>query len=145
MEPKNWQDVLWQSMNAIRSTNATIDSLYNDLDSQIANLNGIKPIHFKTPEKLNGRYERNGESLEVMFIGRDLSLAKDNWTWLVKELNSSNREHKLSILKYPTKTGYATIVKNAYGLESEQDILINTLYNIEWMRRELVTLIDLPF
>ena len=34
---ENWQDVIWRSMNAIRSTNATIDSLYDDLDEDFPN------------------------------------------------------------------------------------------------------------
>ena len=54
METKDelsWQDLLWRSMNAIQSTNASIDSLYDDLDGQIAKMNGLNPIVFKNPEK----------------------------------------------------------------------------------------------
>jgi hypothetical protein len=80
-----------------------------------------------------------------MFIGRELSLSEDNWTWLVKELKHTNREHTLSILKYPKLDGYATMIKNAYGQKETKEIRRENLDSIEWMRSELVSLTNLPF
>ena len=31
LEIENWQDILWRSMNTIRPTNTTIDSLHDEL------------------------------------------------------------------------------------------------------------------
>ena len=77
-----------------------VKNIQEQITKEIARLNEIKPIHFKNPEKLNGKISKNGMVLEVTFIGRELSLAEDNWTWVVKD-SKSNYEHTLSILKYP--------------------------------------------
>ena len=122
-----------------------LKDIEEQITKEIARLNNIKPIHFKNPEKLNGKYEYLGDSLEVMFIGRELSLSEDNWTWLVKELKHTNREHTLSILKYPKLDGYATMIKNAYGQKETYEIRRENLDSIEWIRNELVSLINLPF
>jgi hypothetical protein len=130
---------------ALTSATMGLKDIEEQITKEIARLNNIKPIHFKNPEKLNGKYESRGDSLEVMFIGRELSIAEDNWTWLVKELKYSNREHTLSILKYPKLDGYATMIKNAYGQKETKEIRRENLDSIEWMRNELVSLTNLPF
>jgi hypothetical protein len=145
MEPKYQLDWEWDLYKSLTSATMGLKDIEEQIAKEIARLNNIKPIHFKNPEKLNGRYEYDGNSFEVMFIGRELSIAEDNWTWLVKELKYSNREHTFSILKYPKLDGYATMIKNAYGHKTELEILRSNLDNIEWMRNELLTLADLPF
>jgi hypothetical protein len=148
METKDelsWQDLLWRSMNAIRSTNATIDSLYDDLDEQMAKMNGLNPIVFKNPEKLNGKIEMRGKSYEVTFIGRNLSVKENNWTWVLTEINANNIEHTLSVLKYPKTDGYATIVTNSYGQVSKSEVLRNNLDNKQFILNQLLALTELPF
>jgi hypothetical protein len=148
METKDelsWQDLLWRSMNAIQSTNATIDSLYDDLDEQMAKMNGLNPIVFKNPEKLNGKIEMRGKSYEVTFIGRNLSVKENNWTWVLTEINANNIEHTLSVLKYPKTDGYATIVTNSYGQVSKSEVLRNNLDNKQFILNQLLALTELPF
>jgi hypothetical protein len=148
METKDelsWQDLLWRSMNAIRSTNATIDSLYDDLDEQMAKMNGLTPIVFKNPEKLNGKIEMRGKSYEITFIGRNLSVKENNWTWVLTEINANNIEHTLSVLKYPKTDGYATIVTNSYGQVSKSEVLRNNLDNKQFILNQLLALTELPF
>jgi hypothetical protein len=145
MEPKYQLDWEWDLYKSLTSATMGLKDIEEQIVKEIARLNNIKPIHFKNPEKLNGRYEYEGNSLEVMFIGRELSLSEDNWTWLVKELKYSNREHTLSILKYPKLDGYATMIKNAYGQKETKEIRRENLDSIEWMRSELVSLTNLPF
>ena len=147
METKDelsWQDLLWRSMNAIQSTNATIDSLYDDLDEQMAKMNGLNPIVFKNPEKLNGKVEMRGKAYEVTFIGRNLSIKENNWTWVLTEANT-NIEHTLSVLKYPQTDGYATIITNSYGQVSKSEVLRNNLDNKQFILNKLLSLTELPF
>jgi hypothetical protein len=144
----HWQDVLWQTMNAMRSTNATIDSLYDDLDAQMAKMNGIKPIHFKNPEKLNGPMHMRGEVYEITFFGRSLSLKEDNWTWQIKQIKDGTPygfEHTLSILKYPQREGYATMIKNSYGESTKSEVILDSLYSMHFIAQQLGSLTELPF
>lgn len=141
MEPKDYIDyfkTLSFSMTAFKD-------LEEQITREMARLNNIKPIHFKNPEKLNGRYEHDGHSLVITFIGRDLSMSEDNWTWIVDDINYTNADLKLSILKYPKLDGYATMIKTSYGQKTEQQIKKTDLENIEWMKKELLNLVDLPF
>lgn len=143
METKDevsWQDLIMQ----MSSSSANLNYIQEQLNKEIARLNDIKPIHFKNPEKLNGIVHNRGEAIEVTFIGRDLSLAEDNWTWVVKEAKT-NYEHTLSILKYPKLNGYATMVKNSYGQKIESEINRSNLDKMDFMIQELCSLIDLPF
>lgn len=121
-----------------------VKNIQDQITKEIARLNEIKPIHFKNPEKLNGKISKNSEVLEVTFIGRELSLAEDNWTWIVKE-PKSNYEHTLSILKYPKLNGYATMIKNSYGQKTESEINRSNLDKMEFMVEQLQSLTDLPF
>jgi hypothetical protein len=147
METKDelsWQDLLWRSMNAIQSTNATIDGLYDDLDGQIAKMNGLNSIVFKNPEKLNGKVEMRGKAYEVTFIGRNLSVKENNWTWVLTE-TEANIEHILSVLKYPKTDGYATIVTNSYGQIKTIEVLRNNLDDKQFILNKLLSLTELPF
>lgn len=144
LEIENWQDVIWRSMNAIHSTNATIDSLYDDLDEQMAKMKGLNPIVFKNPEKLNGKVELRGKAYEVTFIGRNLSVKENNWTWVLTETDA-NIEHTLSVLKYPQTDGYATIITNSYGQVSKSEVLRNNLDNKQFILNKLLSLTELPF
>jgi len=121
-----------------------VKNIQEQITKEIARLNEIKPIHFKNPEKLNGKISKNSEVLEVTFIGRELSLAEDNWTWIVKE-PKSNYEHTLSILKYPKLNGYATMIKNSYGKKTEEEIIRSNLNNMDFMIDKMYSLTDLPF
>jgi len=121
-----------------------VNNIKDQITKEIARLNEIKPIHFKNPEKLNGKISKNSEVLEVTFIGRELSLKEDNWTWIVKE-PKSNFEHTLSILKYPKLNGYATMIKNSYGQKTETEIDRKDLDKMEFMVEQLQSLTDLPF
>ena len=143
-EIQTWQDVLWRSMNAIHSTNAIIDSLYDDLDEQMAKMNGLNPIVFKNPEKLNGKVEFRGKSYEITFIGRNLSVKENNWTWVLTE-KDADIEHTLSVLKYPQTDGYATIITNSYGQVSKSEVLRNNLDNKQFILNKLLSLTELPF
>ena len=145
LEIENWQDILWRSMNTIRPTNTTIDSLYDDLDEQMAKMNGLNPIVFKNPEKLNGKVELRGKAYEVTFIGRNLSVKENNWTWVLTEIDANDIEHTLSVLKYPQTDGYATIVTNSYGQVSKSEVLRNNLDNKQFILNKLLSLTELPF
>jgi len=145
MEPKYQLDLDWDLYKSLTLATMGLKDIENQITKEIARLNNIKPIHFKNPEKLNGKYESQGDSLEVMFIGRELSIAEDNWTWLVKELKYSNREHTLSILKYPKLDGYATMIKNSYGQKTESEINRTNLNRIDFMIEQMQSLTDLPF
>ena len=145
LEIENWQDILWRSMNTIRPTNTTIDSLYDDLDEQIAKMNGLNPIVFKNPEKLNGKVELRGKAYEVTFIGRNLSVKENNWTWVLTEIDANDIEHTLSVLKYPQTDGYATIITNSYGQVTKSEVLRNNLDNKQFILNKLLSLTELPF
>jgi hypothetical protein len=121
-----------------------VKNIQDQITKEIARLNEIKPIHFKNPEKLNGIVHNRGEAIEVTFIGRELSLKEDNWTWIVKE-PKSNFEHTLSILKYPKLNGYATMIKNSYGQKTETEINRRDLDKMDFMIQQLCSLTDLPF
>ncbi len=121
-----------------------VKNIQDQITKEIARLNEIKPIHFKNPEKLNGIVHNRGEALEVTFIGRELSLKEDNWTWIVKDAKS-NYEHTLSILKYPKLNGYATMIKNSYGQKTEAEINRSDLDKMDFMIQQLCSLTDLPF
>ena len=121
-----------------------VKNIQDQITKEIARLNEIKPIHFKNPEKLNGIVHNRGEALEVTFIGRELSLKEDNWTWIVKDAKS-NYEHTLSILKYPKHNGYATMIKNSYGQKTEAEINRRDLDKMDFMIQQLCSLTDLPF
>ena len=143
MEPKDLDltSTLYQSLI---EAGMSVNSIQEQITKEIARLNDIKPIHFKNPEKLNGIVHSRGEALEVTFIGRELSLKEDNWTWIVKDAKS-NYEHTLSILKYPKHNGYATMIKNSYGQKTETEINRSNLDKMDFMIQELCSLIDLPF
>ena len=98
MEPKDMLDIglLDNFYKLYGSASFNLNSIQEQITKEIARLNDIKPIHFKNPEKLNGIVHNRGEAIEVTFIGRELSLKEDNWTWIVKE-PKSNFEHTLSI------------------------------------------------
>ena len=141
MNPTDLTSTLYQSLI---EAGVDVKNIQEQITKEIARLNEIKPIHFKNPEKLNGKISKNGEVLEVTFIGRELSLAEDNWTWIVKE-PKSNYEHTLSILKYPKLNGYATMIKNSYGQKTESQINRSNLDKMEFMVEQLQSLTDLPF
>lgn len=140
METKDelsWQDIVLQMVSA----KGELDIIYDELSK----ITGIKPIHFKNPEKLNGDLHINGKEFKIVFIGRDLSLPEDNWTWVLNDVERPTAEHKLSVMKYPKTDGYADIIKVGYGVSSKKEILRNSLDSINFMIGEIKTLIDLPF
>ncbi len=141
MNPTDLTSTLYQSLI---EAGVDVKNIQEQITKEIARLNEIKPIHFKNPEKLNGKISKNGEVLEVTFIGRELSLAEDNWTWIVKE-PKSKYEHTLSILKYPKLNGYATMIKNSYGKKTEEEIIRSNLNNMDFMIDKMYSLTDLPF
>jgi hypothetical protein len=141
MNPKDLTSTLYKYLI---EAGMDINNIQEQITKEIARLNDIKPIHFKNPEKLNGIVHNRGEALEVTFIGRELSLKEDNWTWIVKE-PKSNYEHTLSILKYPKHNGYATMIKNSYGQKTETEINRRDLDKMDFMIQQLCSLTDLPF
>jgi hypothetical protein len=116
----------------------------DDLDEQISKMNGLNPIVFKNPEKLNGKVEMRGKAYEVTFIGRNLSVKENNWTWVLTE-TEANIEHTLSVLKYPKTDGYATIVTNSYGQIKTIEVLRNNLDDKQFILNKLLSLTELPF
>ncbi len=141
MNPKDLTSTLYQYLI---EAGMDINNIQEQITKEIARLNDIKPIHFKNPEKLNGIVHNRGEAIEITFIGRELSLKEDNWTWIVKE-PKSNFEHTLSILKYPKHNGYATMIKNSYGQKTEAEINRRDLDKMDFMIQQLCSLTDLPF
>lgn len=141
MNPKDLTSTLYKYLI---EAGMDINNIQEQITKEIARLNDIKPIHFKNPEKLNGIVHNRGEAIEVTFIGRELSLKEDNWTWIVKE-PKSNYEHTLSILKYPKHNGYATMIKNSYGQKTETEINRRDLDKMDFMIQQLCSLTDLPF
>jgi len=142
MNPTDLTSKLYQSLI---EAGVDINNIQEQITKEIARLNDIKPIHFNNPEKLNGLIKHNSNILlEVTFIGRDLSLKEDNWTWLVKEADT-NFEHSLTILKYPKKNGYATMIKNSYGQKTEEEIIRSNLNNMDFMIDKMYSLTELPF
>lgn len=145
MEPKDLDLTLLDDFyKTYGSSSINLMDIQSQILKEIARLNDIKPIHFKNPEKLNGNIDKNGNTMEITFIGRDLSLAEDNWTWVLKE-SKTNYEHTLSILKYPKHNGYATMIKNSYGQKTESEINRNLLNSMDFMVEQLHSLTDLPF
>jgi hypothetical protein len=141
MNPTDLTSTLYKSLI---EAGMDIKSIQEQITKELARLNEIKPIHFKNPEKLNGIIQKRDGNLEVTFIGRELSLAEDNWTWIVKD-SKSNYEHTLSILKYPKLNGYATMIKNSYGQKTESEINRTNLNRIDFMIEQMQSLTDLPF
>ncbi len=141
MEPKDYIDyfkTLSFSMTAFKD-------LEEQIEREVARLNNIKPIYFKNPEKLNGTYPHNGDTFNVTFVGRELKLKDDNWTWVVTDVRRPNTEHTLSILKYPKLNGYATMIKHSYGQETREEIKRERLNDMEFLKSQLLSIADLPF
>ncbi len=129
------------------SSSLKLREINSELEKQIEYLkNDIKPIHFKNPEKLNGRYEYNGNSYEITFIGRYLGIIEDNWTWQMRS-TKSNMEYHLSILKYPQTKGYATMIKhpNWTSTNTRTEIILNSLYDKNYIVNELLSATNVPF
>ena len=129
------------------SSSLKLREIHSDLEKEIEYLkNDIKPIHFKNPEKLNGRYEYNGDSYEITFIGRYLSISDDNWTWQLKGI-TNKMEHLLSVLKHPQTKGYATIIKypNWTSTNARHEIILNSLYDKNYIVNELLSATNVPF
>lgn len=145
MEPKDLDLTLLNDFyKTYGSSSINLMDIQSQILKEIARLNDIKPIHFKNPEKLNGIVHKSGDAMEITFIGRELSLKEDNWTWIVKDAKS-NYEHTLSILKYPKHNGYATMIKNSYGQKTESEINRSNLDKMDFMIQQLCSLTDLPF
>lgn len=140
-EPLDWKDMILKA----QATNPTIKYLYDSINEQMAKLNEIKPIHFKNPEKLNGKCQIRGKDFEITFIGRDLSESDDNWTWILNETTGFKSEHKLTVMKYPKLDGYATLVKVGYGHKTVEEINRKKLDDIQYMMNEFASLTELPF
>lgn len=136
-----WQDIILKA----QSNNPTIKHLYDSINEQMTKLNDTKPIHFKNPEKLNGKCEIRGEGYEITFIGRDLSINEDNWTWILSENKHPLADHRLTIMKYPKLDGYATMIKVGYGQRTYHEINRRDLNDLQFMINEFVSLTDLPF
>lgn len=143
MNPTDLTSKLYQ---ALIEAGMDVNSIQQQITKEIARLNDIKPIHFKNPEKLNGTLFSSDkrETYKVTFIGRDLSIKEDNWTWHVESVGKTF-EHKLTILKYPEKNGYATVIRNSYGVSNRFEIDRNKLNDLTWMIEQIQTIGELPF
>lgn len=136
-----WHDIVLKA----QSTNPAIQYLYDSINEQMAKLNDTKPIYFKNPEKLNGDCQIRGESFEIIFIGRDLYLNEDNWTWILTEKLRPLADHKLTILKYPKLDGYATMIKTGYGQKTTEEIHRKDLNDFNFIMNQFVSLTYIPF
>ena len=148
METKDvlsWQDVIMNSMYAMKSTNDTINSLYDMINLEYSKVNGMKPLHFSSPEKLNGEWRNSGQRGKITFIGRDLGLNADNWSWVISDVNLKT-EHILSVYKNPESNGVYLIRKKCYGIETQMKVSRDFFDNPENIKKELISMVEsLPF
>jgi hypothetical protein len=146
MEPKDYGIGVYDLYKIFGLANMEFKDIEEQITKEMAKMNEIKPIHFNNPEKLNGIYQHNGNTFKVTFIGRELKLQHDNWTWTVTDVKYPNRvANTLSILKYPKLNGYATMIRYSYGQETQEEIKRDKLNDIEFLKSQLLTLADLPF
>lgn len=145
MEPKDF-DSTSKIYQYLMEAGLDAKNVHDQILKEIARLNDIKPIYFTNPEKLNGSLfsADNRETYKVTFVGRDLSIKADNWTWHVESLGKAF-EHKLTILKYPEKNGYATVIKTSYGVSQQFEISRDKLNDLNWMIEQIKTIGELPF
>ncbi len=66
MNPKDYFD--WYK--ALTSATMGLKDIEEQITKEIARLNNIKPIHFKNPEKLNGKYECIYQKSQSIFCCR---------------------------------------------------------------------------
>lgn len=103
-------------------------------------------IKFKNPEKINGSYLKHGYEYNIVYIGRDLALDGDNYTWQIVA-NPSKNIAKLSVFKYQDVgiKGIDVLVKTPYS--AQKKLIDRKLFdNPQWIIDTLIESVDeLPF
>ncbi len=104
-------------------------------------------IKFKNPEKINGAYHKSGYEYGITYIGRDLTLEGDNYTWQIVSNPSKTNTAKLSVFKYQDAgmKGIDVLIKTLYS--TEKKIVDRKLFdNPDWIINTLIESVDeLPF
>ena len=118
------------------------------IEKELLKVDGRKQIHFANPEKLSGKIEHKGATYEIVYIGRDLSLAEDNFTWICRPIKNVLNEAQLTVFKNPIKDGEIKLhMKSIFETKPEASIKREFLNQPTWIRTKLLELADpaLPF
>lgn len=137
----SYMDILAQSVRSSKE-------LKDIIDSQMLKLYNQKQLSFANPNKLNGKIEYKGRLYEIVYVGRELALPEDNFTWECRISTNLNRTATLSILKNPLETGDIDVsMKSIYDKKENMHIKRELLNNPNWIREKLLELAnpDLPF
>lgn len=122
--------------------------LQNQIDKELLKVSNLKQIHFSNPTKINGKYESNGFSFEIVYLGRDLGLDEDNFTWLCRQKDNPSNEAQLTVFKNPIKNGEVKLhMKSIYETKPPATIRREFLNEPTWIRTKLLELANpnLPF
>jgi hypothetical protein len=74
----------------------------------------LKQIIFKTPERANGYHYIFNETYEVTYIGRNLEINDDNFSWKIVKISTMDT-HIISVLSNFTEFGMIEIQSYAVG------------------------------
>lgn len=131
-----------QLIESIKYTNASNETWQDVILKELYN-----PIKFKNPEKINGNYDKLGYSYTITYIGRDLALEGDNYTWQINSKMNPNAISKLSVFKYQEIgiKGVDVLLKTIYSTEKKL-IDRNLFNNPQWIINTLIESVEeLPF
>lgn len=131
-----------QLIESIKNTNTSNQNWQDTVLKELYNR-----IKFKNPEKINGDYDKLGYSYTITYIGRDLSLEGDNYTWQINSKMNPNAISKLSVFKYQDISikGIDVLVKTMYS--TQKKLIDRKLFdNPQWIINTLIESVEeLPF
>ena len=137
----SYMDILAQSVRSSKE-------LKDIIDSQMLKLYNQKQLSFTNPSKLNEKIEYKGRLYEIVYVGRELALAEDNFTWECRISTNLYHTATLSIFKNPLETGDINVsMKSIYDKKENMHIKRELLNNPNWIREKLLELAnpDSPF
>ena len=127
----------------------THKDLMDEINKQVLKVNNLKQIKFANPEKLNTKFEYQGHSYEIVFVGRELALEEDNYSWVIYDKRDSKRaQAQLSVYKNPPSANSVKIhTTSRFGHKEDVFISKTDLNTPEWIQNRLIDLMDeaLPF
>ena len=124
--------------------------LIDEINKEVLKVNDLKQIKFANPEKLSSKFDYKGNSYEIIFVGRELILEEDNYSWIIYEYRNAGKgpRAQLSVYKNPPSNNSVKIhTTSKFGFKNEFKIAKSDLATPEWIYNKLIELMDdsLPF
>ncbi len=151
-EEISYEDILGRlsaSMFGSSSIQNTHKELMDEINKQVLKVNNLKQIKFANPEKLSSKFEYQGKSYEIIFVGRELALEEDNYSWIIYDRSRKGGPRaQLSVYKNPPSNHSVRILTTSmFGFKKDLRIAKSDLNTPEWIYNKLIELMDeaLPF